>query len=100
MIRYIDEHTEEQVRLEDIASLVNLSPSYAAIYFRKKTGTTLREFMLQRKMEDARKKLLERDASVTDIAYNLGYHDYRSFSRAFKNITGITPSEFQELHAK
>ncbi len=96
MIAYINEHTEEQIRLEDVASLVNLSPSYAAIYFRKKTGTTLREFMLQRKMEDARKKLLEKEASVTDIAYNLGYHDYRSFSRAFKNITGMTPSEFQD----
>lgn len=100
MIEYIDTHPEEQIRLEDIADLVNLSPSYAAIYFRKKTDTTLREFILQRKMEDARKRLLEKDASVTDIAYVLGYHDYRSFSRAFKNITGITPSEFQEMNLK
>lgn len=96
MIEYIDSHSEEQIRLEDVAELINLSPSYAAIYFRKKMGTTLREFMLRRKMEDARKLLMEKDASVTDIAYELGYHDYRSFSRAFKNITGITPSEFQD----
>ena len=99
MEEYIDSHAEEQIRLEDIADTVNLSPSYAAIYFRKKTGTTVREYMLGRKMEEARKKLLEKEASVTDIAYRLGYHDYRSFSRAFKNITGMTPSEFQDSHA-
>ena len=51
-------------------------------------------------METARKKLLEKDVSVTDIAYALGYHDYRSFSRAFKNITGMTPSEFQEENCR
>ena len=96
MIDYIQQHAEEQIRLEDIADTVNLSPSYAAIYFRKKTGTTIREYILSKKMEEARKLLLEKDASVTDIAYRLGYHDYRSFSRAFKNITGKTPSEFQD----
>ena len=100
MSEYIDNHSEEQIRLEDIADLVNLSPSYAAIYFRKKTGITVRDYILKSKMEDARKKLLEKDASVTDIAYILGYHDYRSFSRAFKNITGMTPSEFQEEHSR
>ena len=92
-------NSEEQIRLEDIADIVNLSPSYAAIYFRKKTGTTLREFILERKMEDARKLLAIKDSSVTDIAFRLGYHDYRSFSRAFKNITGMTPSEFQDKFA-
>ena len=100
MKEYIDSHTEEQIRLEDISDPINLSPSYAAIYFRKKTGITLREYMLQRKMEDARKMLLSKDAAVTDIAYRLGYHDYRSFSRAFKNISGMTPSEFQEKHQR
>ncbi len=100
MTEYVDSHPEEQIRLEDIAAEVNLSPSYAAIYFRKKTGITLREFILQRKMEDARRRLLDRNASVTDIAYTLGYHDYRSFSRAFKNITGMTPSEFQEQNTQ
>ena len=50
-------------------------------------------------MEDARKLLAIKDSSVTDIAFRLGYHDYRSFSRAFKNITGMTPSEFQDKFA-
>ena len=93
---YISEHKEEQIRLEDIAETVNLSPTYAAIYFRKQTGTTIRDYILKEKMEEARKRLLDKGSSVTDIAYSLGYHDYRSFSRAFKNLTGMTPSEFQE----
>ncbi len=100
MAKYIEDHTEEQIRLEDIAETVNLSPSYAAIYFRKKTGTTIREYILKEKMEEARRRLVEKDASVSDIAYRLGYHDYRSFSRAFKNLTGMTPSEFQEESAR
>lgn len=96
---YIHSHLTDGLRIDSIAREVNLSTSYFAIYFKQKTGVNLRDYILQVKMEYARKALLSPDASVTEIAYRLGYQDYRSFSRAFKNLIGITPSDFHQKHS-
>jgi len=96
---YIHKNITNSLKIEDIAREINLSASYFAIYFKNKTHINLRDFILKEKMEYARKALLDADASVTDIAYKTGYRDYRSFSRAFKNIHGVTPSDFQTRHS-
>ncbi len=93
---FIHIHIKGPLLIEEIAKTVNLSPSYFAIYFRRKTGVKLRDYILEEKVEWAKKRLREQDASVNEIAESLGYSDYRSFSRAFKNVAGMTPSEFME----
>ena len=92
--RYIYENLSEQIRIEEIAALYNQSSSYFASCFKQETGKNLRTFILEIKMEWARKELLKKTTSVDDIAGKLGYKDYRSFSRAFKNQVGQTPSEY------
>ena len=79
---------------------MHLSPSYFAIYFKGKTGVNLRDYLLAEKMEYARKALTNPDTPISDVAYDVGYGDYRSFSRAFKNVHGITPSDFQARYRK
>lgn len=97
--QYIHNNITNNLKIENIAREINLSASYFAIYFKNKTHINLRDYILNEKMEYARKALLDSDASVTDIAYKTGYRDYRSFSRAFKNIHGVTPSDFQAKHS-
>ncbi len=97
--QFIHNNIANNLKIEDIARGVNLSASYFAIYFKNKTNVNLRDYILREKMEYARKALLDSNASVTDIAYQTGYRDYRSFSRAFKNIHGVTPSDFQQKHS-
>lgn len=92
---YIQANIYSHIKLEDIAKQVHLSPSYFAIYFKNKTNINLRDYLLMQKMEYARQQLQKPGISVNDIAYDLGYSDYRSFSRAFKNFYGITPSDYQ-----
>lgn len=92
---YIKEHINQQIKLKDIADHVHLSPSYFAIYFKSKTDINLRDYLLKEKMEYAKRRLADPSASISDIAFDMGYGDYRSFSRAFKNVYGITPSDFQ-----
>ncbi len=93
--KYIKDNIAERVKLEDIARSVHLSPSYFATYFKEKTGANLRDFLLQTKMEYAAQALRSENQTVMEVADSLGYSDYRSFSRAFKNIYGCTPSDFQ-----
>lgn len=93
--KYIRDHITEDLKLEDIAREVHLSPAYFAIYFKNKSGVNLRDHILNEKMEFARRELLDPDFPVTEVAFKIGYRDYRSFSRAFKKIHGMTPSDFQ-----
>ncbi len=92
---FIHHNITNHIRIEDIARHVHLSPSYFAIYFKGKTNVNLRDYLLAEKMEYARRALTNPNTSISAVAYDVGYGDYRSFSRAFKNVHGITPSDFQ-----
>jgi len=46
-------------------------------------------------MEHAKYLLNTEDANISEVSYSVGYDDYRSFYRAFKKHTGLTPSEYQ-----
>ena len=95
---FIHRNVAENIRIEDIAEHVHLSASYFSIYFKQKTGINLRNYIMSEKMEYARKALLDPGSEMTEVAERLGYQEYRSFSRAFKKIHGMTPSEFQSKH--
>lgn len=95
---FIETHMNQRLQVEDVASIVNLSPSYFPIYFKSKTGINFRDYVLNIKMEHAKHLLETVDANISEIAYAVGYDDYRSFYRAFKNHTGLTPSEYQTKH--
>lgn len=92
---FIHSNITNHIKIEDIARQVHLSPSYFAIYFKNKTNINLRDYLLTEKMEYARRALMNPSTAISDVAYAVGYGDYRSFSRAFKNVHGITPSDFQ-----
>ena len=92
---YIQTHINSTLKARDVAATVNLSESYFTIYFKTKTGQNFRDYVLNARTDLARKLLLERKLSISEIAYATGYQDYRSFSRAFKNVTGISPSDYQ-----
>ncbi len=92
---FIHKNITCHIKIEDIAQQVHLSPSYFAIYFKNKTNINLRDYLLTEKMEYARRALMNPNTSINEVSYTVGYGYYRSFSRAFKNIHGITPSDFQ-----
>ena len=93
--RFIENNINRKISAELIAEAVNLSPSYFTIYFKSKTGINFRDYLLSRKMEQAKHLLMAADANISEISCAVGYDDYRSFYRAFKNYTGQTPSEYQ-----
>ena len=78
-----------------MAACVNLSVSYFTTYFKNRAGCNFRDYVLQEKMTYARELLQNQHMSISEVAYATGYTEYRSFSRAFKNVTGHAPSEYQ-----
>lgn len=92
--KYIQDHLNHTIKTKDIATQVNLSESYFAIYFKNKTGINLRDYILKVKIDYAKQLLRQKQNNISEIAYLTGYQDYRSFSRAFKNETGMSPTEY------
>ena len=87
LLRSILKSHKQQPKAKDVAATVNLSESYFTIYFKTKTGQNFRDYVLNARTDLAKKLLLEQRLSISEIAYATGYQDYRSFSRAFKNVT-------------
>ena len=97
---FIENNINRKISAESVAEIVNLSPSYFTIYFKSKTGINFRDYLINRKMEHAKHLLMSADANISEISCAVGYDDYRSFYRAFKNYTGQTPSEYQSKYRK
>lgn len=96
--KYIKEHMSEKIKADIIAAHVNLSVTYFTIYFKSKTNINFRDYILSTKMEYAKELLSNPDCSINEVSLKIGYEDYRSFYRAFKNHTGLTPSEYQHQY--
>lgn len=91
---YIGCHLNTNPKAKDVAALVNFSESYFLTYFKEKTGINFRDYVLSLKIDYAKSRMRDGDSSISEIAFLTGYQDYRSFSRAFKNETGMSPSEY------
>lgn len=90
--KYIEQNITKKLLLDEVASYVHLSESYFATLFKEKTGKNYRTYVMEAKVSKAKELLVTSRYSVSEIANMLGYEDYRSFNRLFKNITGQTPS--------
>ncbi len=97
---HIEEHLHESLKLEDLARVACLSPSQFHRLFKLETGSTPFKFIEALKLKKAYHILLEGNATVQQLAVDLGYNDYETFSRAFKRTYNFSPDDFQSIFAK
>ena len=86
------------LRVEQIASELNLDRRYLSRLFKEKTGQTIQTFLINVRMEEA-STLLRQGCSVADAARLVGYEDMANFSKMFKRHFGISPSGFGKKQA-
>lgn len=92
---YIDEHFQEPITLEDLGKLVYLSSGYLAKSFKKATGTSLGNYMIDCRINYAKTLLMSGDYSVSQAASMVGYDNFTYFSRIFKSKTGMSPKDYK-----
>ncbi|NLK75641.1 MAG: helix-turn-helix transcriptional regulator [Clostridiales bacterium] len=97
---YILMHASENITVNSLAEYFNYSPTYLTSFFRRHSGLTIKQFMLQAKMEIAKAELTDSNHSVTQIAYNVGFDDVHNFSNAFKKVVGLSPTVYRNTFAK
>jgi|SRR5471030_1486441 len=97
-LRYIDSHYAEDLRLEDLAAMVYLSPYYFSKLFKKYQGVGFNAYVNQRRMQSALQMLEQSDWSIAVIARNLGFSQASYFCKVFRQAYRITPQAYREQH--
>jgi AraC-like DNA-binding protein len=95
ILEYVDAHLGENITLADLARSSNLSLYYFATLFRKSTGLSPHRYILHRRVSRAQQLLQNTDLSVLDVSLDLGFQHQNNFARAFRRVTGMTPTGFR-----
>ena len=98
VFRFIETNYCQSIGLSEVAKAVNLSSAYLTDLVRRETGRTVNQWIIERRMAEARCLLLESDQSVNQIAQAVGYLDTGHFIRLFRRVQGTTPQAWRLLH--
>ncbi len=93
---FLKENFHTQINLESVSKEVNLHPKYLSRRFRERFGVGFMEEKLRLRMEKAKELLRNKELDLEFIAYKVGYSSPEAFSRAFKEIHGVSPSEYRK----
>ncbi len=96
IIEYLNSHYTENVTVAYLADHFNMSPSYFAHFFKKNAQKSVIEYINEIRIRHAKLFLENDDASISEIALRTGFYDINYFSRKFKAITGLTPTEYKK----
>ena len=96
LLETIDESYAQPLTLERLACSVGLSKAYLTTELRQKTGRTAMQWVLERRLREARRLLAESDLTVTRLAYDLGFEDSSHFARRFRSVHGVSPAAWRE----
>lgn len=94
-IVYIANNFNGKVSLDDVASSVNMHPSYFSSKFKQTTGSSFKEYLNMVRIEESKRLLANTNFSIIDIALSSGFEDQSYFTKVFKKYTGMTPKQFR-----
>lgn len=92
---YLNEHLHLPVSREDVATVAHLNPNAFSRFFRQHTGLTFQEYLTERRIGRACELLMDISQSITDVAFDCGFSNSTSFTRAFRRVKEMTPSDYR-----
>ncbi|MCM0649503.1 AraC family transcriptional regulator [Clostridium swellfunianum] len=100
ILNYLHINIESHVSLEKLSKDLSISMGYASDIFKKHMGISVMLYSKRLKIERAKTLLLNTDKSILDIGILLGFYDQSHFSRTFKSIAGVSPTEYRNKKAE
>jgi AraC-like DNA-binding protein len=94
--KYIEKNLCKKVSTKSLAEISGLTPNYFRILFLKQFGINPKEYQIKLKIQHASQLLSETDLKIKDISDKLGYTDQFSFSKQFKEVTKVCPSQVRK----
>ncbi|WP_405222103.1 AraC family transcriptional regulator [Dokdonia sp. Asnod1-B02] len=96
VFNYVKTHFKEEIPLEEMASITNLTiPSFCR-YFKKITHKTFTQFVNEYRLVHASRLLAEQPMSITQVCYESGFNNFSHFNKKFKAFTGQNPSDYRK----
>jgi transcriptional regulator GlxA family with amidase domain len=95
-LSYLQSHYKEALSIEQAAEICHLSKCYFIKVFKAYTGQTPYDYLLQLRLHQAQRLLVETSLSVGDIAQETGFNDDKNFIACFKNKIGQTPLQYRK----
>jgi two-component system response regulator YesN len=92
----IHENISDEISLEEIARRVEISPFYFSKLFKEETGENFIDYITMARITRAKELLIDPVLSIKEISGSTGYSDPNYFSKLFKRIVGLTPTEYRE----
>ena len=92
---YVAERLAEEISIEALAELVELSSSHFAHVFKETTGMTPLQFITRQRITRAQQLIRETSRSLIDVGMEVGYTSPSHFAKVFRRVVGVTPTEFR-----
>ena len=99
-IRYVEGHLSSPPSIREVAAVARMSVYQLDRRMRRVFGLTTGQWVLQTRINHARKRLIDTDLPIAAIALEAGYSDQSSFTRQFRRSTGLSPSGFRKLRQR
>ena len=96
VIEFLHSKYNEKVSLKECAKIANMSEAHFRKLFKKITGVSPYQYLVTIRLDKAKDMIKYSKKSITEIAFDLGYPSIASFTKAFRNYTGVPPSEFRQ----
>ena len=93
---YVDQHLSEDLSPERVARIAGLEKRYFSTFFREKTEIRYGQWLATVRIHRAMEMMKTADYSITRLAFAVGFRNLRTFERAFKRRTGITPQAYKK----
>lgn len=91
--KYVEDHMNQPLSITDIATHFFLHPDYLSRMFKNETKVSLKEYIINQKMQSARILLRTTPLPVNVIASKLGYDNYSYFSQVYRKMMGVSPKD-------
>lgn len=96
-IRYIHENYHKPLDLAMVSNHVSLNYAYFSNLFKKNVGKGFAEYLRDVRLDKARRLLVQTDHKIIEVAAMVGYESYKSFTRAFRDVMKMQPTEYRQL---
>lgn len=93
---YIQKNFSNKITLDDVSDIASMSPVSFNRFIKKRTGKTFVNYLNDIRVGYAARWLVEKDLSISEIAFKSGFNNIANFNRIFKGIKNTTPSQYRE----
>ncbi len=95
VLDYIDANLDNEIKLVDLAQLLGISQFHFGRLFKQSLGLSPYQYLLQQRVERAKKLLKQTDKPIVDIAFDCGFNSHSHLSSQFRQLTGMTPKAYR-----